>query len=203
MRAVDVHFDYSSPYAYLGVSQIERIARETGAEVRWRPFLLGALFRAIGTPLVPIHEMPVAKRRYQRVELSRWAERWGVPFQFNSHFPLRTVDALRLTLIAPEEKRSALIARLMRGAWAQDEDLAERSVLEQAASEVGLPASLAPRVSNPETKALLQAATDAAIAAGIPGAPSFVVGGEIYWGQDRLQFVEAALRGRPPGISRA
>lgn len=194
MRTADVYFDYSSPFAYLGTTQIERVAREAGAAVRWRPFLLGALFKAIGTPLVPLNAMSEPKRRYQRLELTRWAAHWGVPFRFNDTFPLRTVDALRLTLLAPEERRSALIHRVMRAAWADGEDVGDREVLARCARDVELDASLIDRTS--EAKDALKAATDEAIAIGCPGAPCFVVEGELYWGQDRLHFVQAALAGR-------
>lgn len=197
MRTVDVYFDYSSPFAYLGTTQIERVAREAGGEVRWRPFLLGALFKAIGTPLVPLNAMSEPKRRYQRLELERWAAHLGVPFTFNPTFPLRTVDALRLTLLAPEERRSALIHRVMRAAWADAEDVGDRAVLARCARDVELDPALLDRTS--EAKDALKAATDEAVAVGCPGAPCFVVEGELYWGQDRLAFVKAALEGRPPG----
>lgn len=201
MRTVDVYFDYSSPFAYLGTTQIERVAAEAGGAVRWRPFLLGALFKAIGTPLVPLAEMSPAKQRYQRLELDRWAAHWGVPFRFTSHFPLRTVEALRLTLLAPEERRAAVIHRLMKAAWVDDEDLAAPDVLARCAADAGLDAALLERMG--DAKEALRAVTDEAVAVGCPGAPCFVVDGELYWGQDRLAFVRAALEGRPPGRSGA
>jgi 2-hydroxychromene-2-carboxylate isomerase len=197
VRTVDVYFDYSSPFAYLGTTQIERVASEAGGRVRWRPFLLGALFKAIGTPLVPLHAMPAPKRKHQELELDRWADYLGVPFRFTSHFPLRTVDALRLTLLLPEDARTALIHRLMQAAWVDDEDVARPEVLARCATDVGLDASLVERTA--EAKDALRATTDEALAVGCPGAPSFVVEGELYWGQDRLPFVRAALEGRPPG----
>lgn len=197
---MDVYFDYSSPFAYLGTTQIERVAREAGGRVRWRPFLLGGLFKAIGTPLVPLNAMSEPKRRYQMLELERWAAHWGVPFRFNPTFPLRTVDALRLTLLAPEERRAALIHRIMRAAWADAEDVGDRAVLARCARDAGLDPALLDRTS--EAKEALRTATDEAVAVGCPGAPCFVVEGELYWGQDRLAFVRAALEGRPPGARR-
>lgn len=195
LRTVEVYFDYASPYAYLGTTQIERVAAEAGARLEWRPFLLGALFRAIGTPMVPLQAMPEPKRRYQAVELARWAAHWGVPYSFNTHFPLRTVDALRLTLLAPEAARAALIHRVMRAAWAEDRDVGDRDVLVRCARDVGLDHALLDRTG--EAKEALIAATHEALAAGCPGAPCFVVRRgderELFWGQDRLSFVQAAL----------
>lgn len=183
MRTVDFYFDYSSPFAYLASTQIERVAREASATVVYKPFLLGALFKAIGSPNVPLLAMPEAKQRYQRLELERWAKHWGVPFVWTTHFPLRTVDALRMTLLADD--KPALVRALMRASWVEDRDVGDRAVL----------ASIAPDLleRTAEAKDALRAATDEAIAAGCPGAPCFVVGGELFWGQDRLHFVKAAL----------
>jgi 2-hydroxychromene-2-carboxylate isomerase len=182
-RIVDFYFDYSSPFAYLASTQIERVAGEAGGSVVYKPFLLGALFKAIGAPNVPLLAMPEVKQRYQRLELARWAAHWGVPFRWTTHFPLRTVDALRMTIVSKNDP--ALIAKLMRAAWADDLDLGDRAVL----------ASIAPELVDRthEAKDALRAATDEAIAVGCPGAPCFVVDGELYWGQDRLMFVKAAL----------
>ncbi len=198
---VDCWFDYSSPFAYLGTTQVERVAGAEGAEVRWRPFLLGALFKSIGTPLVPIAAFNEAKRRHQMLDLSRWAEVYGVPLVFNSAFPVRTVDALRLTLAAPVASRGPLVHRIMRATWVDDEDPADRAVLARCLVDVGLEASLLERVSDPEIKDALKAATAEAEATGCPGAPCFVVGEHVYWGQDRLDFVARALRGAPPAAS--
>lgn len=196
MPIVRCYFDYSSPFAYLGTTQIERVAREAGGEVRFEPFLLGALFKTLGTPLVPLHSFNEAKRRHQTLELYRWAEHWGVPFRFTTHFPLRTVDALRLTLLAPEERRPALVHRLMRAAWVDDEDVRDPAVLARCAADAGVDEGLAARTA--EAREGLRAATEAALRLGCPGAPCFVVGEHLYWGQDRLHFVKSALEGRPP-----
>lgn len=190
---VDAWIDYSSPFAYLGATQIERIARDAGASVAFRPFLLGGLFRAIGTPLVPLDAMPEAKARYFRLELERWATRWEVPFQFSTRFPLRTVDALRLTLLAPDEAKPALVHALMRATWVEDRDPADPAVLRAACAEAGLDPALVTRT--PEARQALVEQTEEARSLGVPGAPTFVVAGELYWGQDRLGLVADALRG--------
>ncbi len=197
MRTVDVYFDYSSPFAYLGTTQIERVAREAGGRVRFKPFLLGALFKTIGTPMIPLHAMSEAKRQHQLRELERWSSWWNVPFRFTPHFPLHTIEALRLTLLAPEDRVSPLIHRLMRAAWVDGENVTERDVLARALADVELDAALLERTG--EVKRALRDATEEARSVGCPGAPCFVVDGELYWGQDRLDFVRAALEGRPPG----
>lgn len=198
MKIVDCYFDYSSPFAYLGTTQIERVAREVQASVRWRPFLLGALFKAVGTPLVPIATFPEPKRRHQALDLQRWADHWDVPFVWSSHFPLRTVNALRLTLLAPDARRSELVHRIMRAAWVDDEDIADDVVLRRCALAAGVDPDLVLRLAGSDVKERLRRATDEAVEVGCPGAPCFVVDGHLYWGQDRLDFVRAALEGRPP-----
>ncbi|MGF1469895.1 MAG: 2-hydroxychromene-2-carboxylate isomerase [Sandaracinaceae bacterium] len=199
MPTVDCYFDYSSPFAYLGTTQIERVAAEHDARVSWKPFFLGGLFKEIGTPLVPLQAMPDVKRRYLALDMTRWAEHWGVPFRFTSHFPQNTIPALRLTLAAPEDRRAALIHRVMKAVWAEDRNAKDPDVLAACLADVGLPPSLLERTQDPAIKQALKDATDHAVALGVPGAPCFVVDGQLYWGQDRLAFVGMALAGNPPG----
>lgn len=186
-----VFFDYASPWAYLGTERIEAIAARHGARVVYQPFLLGGLFRAIGTPMVPLEVMPAPKAKYVRRELERFAARERIPYLFSTRFPLRTVDALRLTLLVPAESRAPLVHALMRATWAEDRDPTDRAVLAECLDAAGLDRSLLDRIA--EAKAALIAATDEAIALGVPGAPTFQVGDELFWGQDRLLFVEKAL----------
>lgn len=204
MSPSEVHcwFDYSSPFAYLGTERVEAVADAVGARVVYRPFLLGGLFRAIGTPLVPIDVMPKAKADYFRLELDRWAARGSIPFVYSSHFPVRTVDALRVTLLAPEHDRAKIVHSIMRATWALDLDPNDPEVLADCCRQAGVDPGLARRAQ--EAKPALMAATEAAIALSIPGAPTFQVGDELFWGQDRLIFVEKALaRDRPVARLRA
>lgn len=190
---VECWLDYSSPFAYLGSTQVERVARESGGRAVFRPFLLGALFKRLGTPVVPLETFNDAKRRLVRLDLERWADHWGVPFRFTSHFPLRTVDALRLTLLVPDERRGPLVHAIMRACWALDLDPADPEVLRACLREASLDPALLGRA--PEAKQALFDATERAIAIGAPGAPCFAVGDQLFWGQDRLEFVGKALRG--------
>ena len=103
---VNFYFDYSSPYAYLAATQIERTVRgaHPHASITWTPILLGALFKSIGTPLVPMTAASPARRQWGARDLQAWARYWGVPFHFPSVFPLRTVAPLRATLVCPEPR---------------------------------------------------------------------------------------------------
>ncbi len=200
MATVEIFFDYSSPFAYLGSTQIERVARESDATLVWKPFLLGALFKAIGTPLVPIAAMSEPKRRYLLRDMQVWAAHWGVPLVYPSRFPLRTVKALRLTLLAPEATRVALIHRLMRAAWVDDSDVEDDHALRGYARDAGVDPALVAELGLPRAKELLVAATDEAVRRDVPGAPTFIVDGHVLWGQDRLDFVAKTLRGWRPSV---
>lgn len=197
---LELYFDFSSPFAYLATTQVERVCRDRGASLTWRPFLLGGLFRAIGTPDVPIAAMPEAKRRHVMVDMQRWAERWGVPLRFPTRFPLRTVTALRLVLLAPEARRGALVHSLMRLCWVEDGDPCDPAALSACLRSADLDPSLLERTEAPEVKAELRRRTDEAVERGVPGAPTFFVGDLMFWGQDRIAFVEAALDGWRPEI---
>jgi 2-hydroxychromene-2-carboxylate isomerase len=197
-RTVDCYFDYSSPFAYLGTTQIERVAAENGGQVVWKPFFLGGLFKEIGTPMVPLHAMPAAKQKLAGMDMYRWAEFWKVPFKFTSHFPLNTIPALRLTLAAEGPEQGALVHRIMKASWVDDENVKDPAVLTRCLEDVGLPTSLLERTQDPAIKEGLKKATADAVALGLPGAPCFKVGPDLYWGQDRLDFVALSLRGEAP-----
>jgi len=198
-REVAFYFDYSSPFAYLASTQIEAVAASKGARVLYRPFLLGALFKAIGTPNVPLFAMPESKRHIVRTDIFRWADHWGVPFHFASRFPMNTVKPLRVTLATPEEKRASLVAAVYRAYWVEDRDISADDVLTSVVSSVGLDGEkLVAATAEEPLKQELKRATDEAQARGVCGAPSFLVGDLLFWGQDRLVFVEKALEGWRP-----
>ena len=197
-RTLEVYFDYSSPFAYLGTTQVRRIARATGATLVYRPFLLGALFKEIGTPMVPVATFPEAKRKNVTTDLQRWAEWWRVPYRFNTHFPLRTVDPLRLTLLAPEEKVPDLVDALMAAYWAHNRP-AGPEVLTEVAQRLDLDPTLLDAIQGPDARQRLRDATADAVARGVPGAPTFFLTGvgddAPFWGQDRLPMIERFLAG--------
>jgi 2-hydroxychromene-2-carboxylate isomerase len=190
-------YDFSSPFAYLASTQVERVAREAGAELVWRPFLLGALFREIGTPNVPLLSFAEAKQRYLRLEMQRFAELYGVPFRFPSRFPMKTVTALRMALGAGDAV-ARLTHALFRAYWVDDRDLNDAAELARICREAGVDPKLVDEAGSDALRDALRRSTDEARERGLCGAPSFVVGDLLFWGQDRLPFVEKALRGWRP-----
>jgi 2-hydroxychromene-2-carboxylate isomerase len=200
VRRVDFFFDFSSPFAYLAATQVEALAARCRAELVYRPFLLGGLFKAIGTPDVPLLAMPEPKRRLMLADMARWADHYGVPLRFPTRFPMNTVKPLRMILQLPEGQQAALIHPIFRAYWADDRDISDDATLRAIAGAAGLDgAALVSGTKSEAVKERLKAATDEAARAGLCGAPSFLVEGELFWGQDRLMFVERALEdARPP-----
>ena len=198
---IDFFHDFASPYAYLAAGPIEGIAAAYGATLRWRPILLGALFRELGTADVPLFVQSPEKQRYIRRDLEDWAEYWGLPFRFPSHFPLRSIAPLRAALVDP-----GLVQPLYRAIWAEDQAVDDGERLAQVIAKSGRdPVPILEAVRTPEIKSLLRENTAAAQEAGCCGVPSMLVtpvDGEkpiLLWGQDRLAMLEWILQGwRPP-----
>ncbi len=196
MREVEIWYDVVCPYAYLGSTQIERVAREAGAEVRWEPFLLGGVFQALGVPANLAGSLPEAKRRHNARDLERWASWFGVPLVTPPAHPRRTVLAMRAILAAGDDRVAATHA-LYRAYWVESLDVSEPEVVRDALDRAGLDgAACVERAGDPSIKDALRAQTDRALGRGVFGAPSFFVDGELFWGQDRLDFVARALAAR-------
>jgi 2-hydroxychromene-2-carboxylate isomerase len=194
MHTLEIYWDFSSPFAYLGSTQAEKLAARTGATLAWRPMLLGGLFRSIGQADAPIATFSPAKQKYVLEDMKRWAAFWDVPFSFPSRFPMMTLKAMRTYLALPEERRKDFREKTFRAYWAEDLDIADDAVLRQLVGQ-GADEVLA-RTQDPAVKKELVDATQRAVDAGVFGAPTWIVDGkELFWGQDRLQLVERALGG--------
>ena len=200
MKRVDFFYDFSCPYAYLAHTQIEAVCERAGAELVWRPMLLGGVFQAVGTVQVPFAAMTASKARHNAFDMLRWADHFDVPLTLPPTHPNRTVLALRATLAAGAEIPRASKA-LFAAYWVLGRDVAQPDVVREALDRAGLDGdALVARAEDPEIKAALRVRTDEAVAHGVFGAPAFVVtapgvAGDLFWGQDRLDFVEKSLGG--------
>jgi len=203
-RRLVFFYDFSSPYSYLAASQIERIVYGCHARLEWVPFLLGALFRQIGTVDVPLSRECQSKRNYAFQDLKDWSQWWGVEFNWPSCFPMRTLLPLRIAIVEP-----SVIHCIFTAAWVSGEDIGSWPVLSRVLQRAGFDANhLFERASQPQIKQQLHRNTERALKANICGAPSFQVfasgleeenEGTIIWGQDRLDVVQDLLCGwRPP-----
>lgn len=192
-RRLEYFFDYVSPYSYLANSQIPALVRETGAELVYRPMLLGGVMQATGNQ--PPATLP-ARGTYMPVDIGRWLRRYGLPFNFNPAFPMKTVTALRAALAAQEQGVfPAYHEALFRAAWVDRVNLGDAASLRDVIAKAGLNAEkLLARAESDEIKERLKANTAEAVARGAFGAPTFFVGEEMFFGNDRLDFVAEALR---------
>jgi len=192
MTRVEFFYDYASTYSYLAHREIERIASEAGAELVFRPMVLGFVFRATG------NTMPAAvpaKATYMVHDVARWARRYGLPFRMPRVFPVNTIRALRGAIVTLQDGGfPAYHHAVMEAYWSKDRDIGDGDVLVAIAREAGLDAErLMARTEDAAVKDQLKANADEAISRGVFGAPTFFVGDAMYWGNDRLHFVEAAL----------
>ena len=185
-------FDYSCPYAYLAATQVEALAKRMGARLVWRPMLLGGVFAANGTPQKLFATLSAAKAAHNARDLDRWAELWGVPLTMPAAHPLRTVEALRATLAVGVDPR--VVHGFYRAYWVEGRGPSEEATMREVLGAAGHDVDrVLEAITRPEAKEDLRRRTDEAIALGIFGAPAFVVDGRMYWGQDRMHFVESAL----------
>jgi 2-hydroxychromene-2-carboxylate isomerase len=192
-RRLEFFYDYVSPFSYLANSQLQALAQRTGAELVYRPFFLGGVMQATGNQ--PPATLP-ARAKYMPKDIARWVRRYGVPFRFNPNFPMNTLHAMRAALAAQEQSSFPVYhAALFRAAWAEPVNLADVAVLRDVIAKTGLDAErIVARASADEIKERLKANTAEAVERGAFGAPSLFVGDEIFFGNDRLDFVEEALR---------
>lgn len=195
-RQVEFFFDVGSPYSYLAYKELPRVAARTGASIVWHPMLLGGVFKATGnhSPM----DIP-AKRQWSDGDLDCWARRYGAPFRLNPHFPINTLALMR-GAIGYQRKGDADFHRyvdaIFSAMWETGRNLNDPNEIGKVLVEAGLdPREALAMLDDPEVKAELKRATEEAVARGIFGAPSFIVNDKLYWGNDRLLFVEEQLAG--------
>jgi 2-hydroxychromene-2-carboxylate isomerase len=193
-KRVEYFFDFGSPTSYLAWTQLPKIAAASGAEIVWRPMLLGGVFKATGNAS-PV-SVP-AKGRWMNEDIRRWAARYGVPFRHNPHFPINTLGLMR-GAVGLQLRRSQDFGRYLevvhRALWEGEKNLGDPAVLASVLADAGFDAdAFAALVAEPEVKARLLATTEEAVARGVFGAPTFFVGDAMFFGQDRLDFVREAL----------
>lgn len=194
MKRVEFFFDVGSPYSYLAYHQLPRIAKARSAEVVWRPMLLGGVFKATGNSS-PI-TVP-AKAKYSLIDLERWARHFEVPFKHNPHFPLNTLHLMRgatgMQMRSNEEFQRYLSA-VFSAMFEKPRNLGAPEELAAVLEAAGIPPALFLELTNDDNvKEKLKKDTEEAVARGVFGAPTFFVGSDMYWGQDRLHFVDQAL----------
>ena len=203
MRSVDFYFDFSSTNSYFAAFMLPEICARIDARVNWIPTHSAALFRGTGFDTMV---MTPRKARYLWRDHERYAELTGLPFKKPSRFPIKTSSALRAVLAAGqtaqaddggasrEHAQRTISQAIMRAYWERDEDISRHEVLASIASSAGFDgARLIEAADAKSARDELAALTEAAVARGVFGAPTFFVGDEMFWGKDRLDFVERWL----------
>jgi 2-hydroxychromene-2-carboxylate isomerase len=197
MARLEFFFDCSSPWTYLAFHKIEALCKETGADLEWRPILVGGVFNAVNPSVYESRAKPVpAKARYYAKDLRDWTRFYGLRIGQPPVFPVNSVKAMRGAFFALERGVLPAYARAVFEAyWGDLSDISQDDVLAKIVERVGLPrAEYFAAISLPEYKERLRANTDELIARGGFGSPTmFVDGGDMYFGNDRLELVRAAL----------
>jgi 2-hydroxychromene-2-carboxylate isomerase len=193
-KTAEFFFDVGSPAAYLAWTQLPALCAEAGATLVYRPMLLGGVFQATGnaSPMVV-----AAKGSYMSVDLSRFAQRYGVPFRINPHFPINTLTLMRAVVgmqARRAERFEAFLAAVYPALWVQGLNLNDPAVTAAMLVEAGFdPSVVFALVNDANIKAALKANTEEAVQRGVFGAPTMFVGDAMFFGQDRLDFVKEAL----------
>ncbi|MES2265066.1 MAG: 2-hydroxychromene-2-carboxylate isomerase [Pseudomonadota bacterium] len=194
MKKVEFFFDVGSPYTYLAYHQLPKIAKARNAEIVWRPMLLGGVFQATGNSspaTVPI------KGQHSMVDLERWARHFDVPFQHNPYFPINTLHLMRGAAgmqMRSEEEFQRYLAAVFSAMFEKPRNLGAPEEVAAVLEAAGVsPLLFLELVKDEQVKEKLKRDTQEAIERGVFGAPTFFVGADMFWGQDRLHFVDLAL----------
>jgi 2-hydroxychromene-2-carboxylate isomerase len=194
-RIIDYYFTVASPWTYLGHDLFQRIAARHGATVRYKPMPILEVFEATGS--LPLPKRPPVRQRYRWLEMQRWRDKRGLPLTLKpAHFPL-DATLINSTIIAIANNGfdpAELTRRALAGVWAEEADLKDETVIAALITGIGMsaPDILAQARSAPVAAILAQNGRDA-IATDVFGAPGYVLHGEVFWGQDRLELLDDAL----------
>jgi 2-hydroxychromene-2-carboxylate isomerase len=193
-KSVDFFFDVGSPSSYLAWTQLPRLCASHGADLVYRPMLLGGVYQATGNASPA--NIPV-KGRYTQMDYERHARRYGVPFQGNPHFPVITLFLMRavtgIQLRRPEQLQQ-LLGCVFKALWIDALNLNDAQLTARILAEGGFdPAEIERLTQDAEIKAALKATTQEAVGRGVFGAPTLFVGDQMFFGQDRMDFVREAL----------
>ena len=195
MKNVEFWFDFGSPASYLAWTQLPKLAAETGAAIHYKPMLLGGVFQATGNhspATIP------AKGSYMFQDFARFADDYGVPLRMNPNFPINTLVLMRMATGLQLRDPSRFLAfcdATFKAIWVEALNLNDAAVTATALDQAGFdPAELLALASDAEVKEQLKQLTQTAVARGVFGAPTFFVGDQMFWGQDRIHFVKKALQ---------
>lgn len=191
-KSLDFWFEFGSTYSYLSIMRIETLAAQHGVEVVWKPFLLGPIFAAQGWSTSPFNIYP-SKGRYMWRDMERRAAKYGLPFKrpdpdSKDAFPQNGLAAARLAIIGLEQSWGRTFCKsVFTAQFADGHNISDRAFVAKLALQAGAHEEEVEQANADTNKAVLRAQTEQAVALGLFGAPSFMVGEELFWGDDRLE----------------
>ena len=196
-KTLEFYFDYGSPYSYLADTQVEAIAKRTGATLARKPMLLGGVFKSTGNHSPA--ELP-QKSAWSGFDMPLWARHYNVPFQRNPFFPINTLALMRGAAAAQIDGNfERYHPAIFKAMWVEGRNLNDIKEVGAVLAAVGLdPQKFGNRIQEQDVKDRLKSTTDEAVARGVFGAPTSFVDGKMFFGNDRLPFVELALKGDLP-----
>lgn len=192
--SIDFYFDFGSPTAYLAYRRLQQLQSQYQCQINYHPVLLGGLFKATGNSS-PV--MVAAKATYMMShDLPRFVALYNVPFQSNPHFPINTLHLMRGAVALQEQEQFATyMDAVFTAIWANSENMGDAETVAKVLTNAGLDAQqIIASTQEPEVKAALIDSTEAAVKRGCFGAPTMFIGDEMFFGQDRMQFIEMALQ---------
>ena len=195
-RRITCYFTSVSPWAYIGHAPFVAIAREHGLAIDWRPVNLGEIFPQTGG--LPLAKRPPARQRYRMLELQRWREKRGLSFHLHpKHWPFdcALADRTIIALVQSGSDPATYIGSIFKAVFEEERDGASEQVLGEMLSASGHDGqSIIKSAHSPETEAAYKTNIAEALGAGVFGSPTYVLDGELFWGQDRLELLQDALR---------
>jgi 2-hydroxychromene-2-carboxylate isomerase len=200
-RQFDYYFSFNSPWAYIGHKPVMEIAKAYGLKVNFKPVLLVELFSETGG--LPLPKRHPVRQRYRMVELQRWRDKRGLTFHLqpkNWPFSPRLADGVVIAALEAGHDPAAFMQRVYAGVWEDELNLADPTTLVKLADDSGLPGKeLVERSGSDEIGAAYEKNRQDALAADVFGSPGYVLDGEVFWGQDRIElFADALKSGRAP-----
>jgi len=200
-QRIDYYFSFPSPWAYIGHAAFEDVATTYGCTVNYKPVLLGDLFAETGG--LPLTKRHPVRQRYRLIELQRWREKRGLSFSLHPKywpFDAKRSDGMALAALEAGHNVEPFVRLAFKGIWEEELNLVDPATLIELADACGLPGKqLLDRAGSPEIAEVYERNRQDAIAVGVFGSPGFVLNGEPFWGQDRIELVADALKsGRAP-----
>jgi 2-hydroxychromene-2-carboxylate isomerase len=204
-RTIDYYLSLISPWVHIGHAPFMEIARRHGVEVNYKPVFLGRVFAETGG--LPLSQRHPVRQRYRTVELQRWREKRGLSFNLQpKHWPfdVNLPDRFIIAILATGNDPDPFLRRAFAAIWEEERDLSDPLVLAQLAEEEGLDStSLMNLATGSATEAIYALNLENAVGGDVFGSPAYVLDGEVFWGQDRLDLLDDALKSGRPAYSPA